>query len=428
MFTQHSTKDGEQIEELSAWLRLALSPGVGNEAARRLLAAFGLPQNIFSQSLLALGQVVSERQALALRSLPEGLEQQVQSTLAWLTMREAAATDAAADSPKAAERGILTLGDALYPPCLLQISDPPVMLYLQGAGLEAKLIHYLQSAPAHDPLRPRAMAMVGSRNPSSYGLENAKRFASSLVEADWLVVSGLALGIDAAAHEGALVGGSTWAVVGTGLDRVYPSRNHALARRIAAQGLMLSEYPLGTPPLAHHFPQRNRIIAGLCQGVLVVEAAVESGSLITARAALEQGREVFAIPGSIHSPQSKGCHSLLRQGAKLVESAKDILEELGGVNSLSDHAARGAAIDPAHAQAAGSSPRGLRFAAAPHAPDDESTDPVLRAMGHEPVGFDALQARCGLDTPTLQAKLLELELMGEVRQLPGALLGRVYRA
>jgi DNA processing protein len=440
MFTQANCEAPEQLEEWRAWLRLSLTPSVGNDGARRLLAAFGLPQHIFNQPLSALCQVVSERQAQALRQVPEGFEQLAQTTLNWLLHRLAAdAKDAGETSPqqRKPERGMLSLGDALYPASLLQTSDPPFLLYVMGAQLEHKLAQHLADTPEHSPHRPHAVAMVGSRNPSNYGLENAQRFAKNLVEQGWLVVSGLALGIDTAAHQGALQAaqdasalsacGATWAVVGTGLDRVYPSRNLSLARSIAAQGLLISEYPLGTPPLAHHFPQRNRIIAGLSAGVLVVEAAVESGSLITARAALEQGREVLAIPGSIHSPQSKGCHSLLRQGAKLVESAQDVLEELEGL----------AGSSPLKTQTGGTLASSKGDSSAKTRPSmaeplaervfAETNDPVLQAMGHEPVGFDALQARCGMATADLQSKLLELELAGELQQLPGGLYGRSYR-
>jgi DNA processing protein len=216
------------------------------------------------------------------------------------------------------------------------------------------------------------------------------------------VVSGLALGVDGAAHEGALAGGApTLAVVGTGLDRVYPRRHLALAHRIAEQGALISEYPLGTPPLPGNFPRRNRLIAGLSQGTLVVEAALQSGSLITARLAAEQGREVFAIPGSIHAPQSRGCHALIRQGAKLVESAQDILEDLRITTPESP--------------------------ARPTTINDPLLDPegLLKAMGFDPVSLDALQARTGLDTATLQARLLELELDGHLGRLPGGLLHRL---
>ena len=219
------------------------------------------------------------------------------------------------------------------------------------------------------------------------------------------VVSGLALGVDGAAHTGALESGApTIAVVGTGLDRVYPRRHLSLAHRIAAHGAIVGEYPLGTPPLQANFPQRNRLIAGLSQGTLVVEATLQSGSLITARMAAEQGREVFAIPGSIHAPQSRGCHALIRQGAKLVESAQDILEDLRLVEPR--------APDTSVAEAF----------------EGEDSDALLTAMGFEPVSLDALQARTGLETAHLQARLLELELDGAVGRLPGGLFQRLGQA
>ncbi|MEZ5706434.1 MAG: DNA-processing protein DprA [Burkholderiaceae bacterium] len=357
-------------EELAAWLRLVLTPGVGNESARKLLAAFGLPKDLFGQPLAALTTVVGERLARALQQAPESLDAEVDQTSRWLGLEN---------------HHLLTLGDAAYPPALLQMSDPPLMLYVVGA----------LGALDH----PNKIAIVGSRNPTPQGQINARQFASALGEAGLCVVSGLALGVDGAAHEGALAAhAATIAVVGTGLDRVYPKRHHDLAHRIAAQGgAIISEYPLGTPPLPAHFPQRNRIIAGLSQGTLVVEAAVASGSLITARLASEMGREVFAIPGSIHAPQARGCHALIRQGAKLVESAQDVLEDLQlgvAAPSISTQSTRSA-----------DDPEGL-----------------LNAMGFDPVGLDALQARTGLDTAALQARMLELELQGFVSRLPGGLL------
>jgi DNA processing protein len=251
--------------------------------------------------------------------------------------------------------------------------------------------------------------MVGSRNPTAQGSINARQFAQALSRAGLTVVSGLALGVDGAAHEGALDGAAddqlaTIAVVGTGLDRVYPKQHRALAHRIAEHGVLLSEYPLGTPPLSANFPKRNRIIAGLSSGTLVVEAAVQSGSLITARLAAEQGKEVFAIPGSIHATQARGCHALIRQGAKLVESARDVLEELR----------------PGMAQPAPSTAPPV-CAAAPE-------DALLETIGFSPVGLDALLARTGLDTATLQARLLELELTGHLARLPGGLFQRLASA
>jgi DNA processing protein len=281
---------------------------------------------------------------------------------------------------------------------LLQTEDPPLMLYAVGR------------LPA---AWPPAVAVVGSRNPTPQGLVNARRFSEALAQAGLTVVSGMALGVDGAAHEGALDAAeagqlATIAVVGTGLDRVYPKRHLALSHRIAQQGLLLSEYPLGTPPLPPNFPKRNRIIAALSQGTLVVEAALQSGSLITARQAAEQGKEVFAIPGSIHSPQSRGCHALLKQGAKLVETAQDVLEELQ--------------LAPASGRLAptlgGDTP----------ADDDEGEDAdssLLQALGFDPVGLDVLVARTGIAPAELQARLLEYELSGDVARLPGGLFQRV---
>ncbi|QJW85950.1 DNA-protecting protein DprA [Ramlibacter terrae] len=291
-----------------------------------------------------------------------------------------------------AQRAILTLGDPDYPGALLQTDDPPLLLYRLGRS---------------DPIPAAAVAVVGSRNPTPQGLQNARRFAKAFAEAGVTVVSGLALGIDGAAHAGALDGAAegalaTVAVIGTGLDRVYPKRHLELAHRIAANGMLLSEYPLGTPPLAENFPRRNRIIAALGRGTLVVEAALQSGSLITARLAAEQGRDVFAIPGSIHSPQARGCHLLLRRGAKLVETAQDVLEDL-----------RLAPAAPAPA-------------VADEPPEGESA--LLQAMGYDPVGLDALIARTGIPAPQLQAQLMELELAGDVARLPGGLFQRVAAA
>jgi DNA processing protein len=358
-------------DELAAWLRLLLTPGIGRGGARQLLAHFGGPQEIFDASAASREQAIGGA-AAALAEPPESFDARAAATWAWLD--------------EGAGRHVVTLGDPDYPASLLDTADPPLLLFAQGR------LALFQ--------RP-AVAMVGSRNATPQGVDNARSFAAHLSRAGFAVVSGLAMGIDGAAHEGALSGpGSTIAVIGTGLDRVYPSRHRTLAHRIAEQGLLLSEFPLGTPPLRENFPQRNRIIAGLCVGTIVVEAAVHSGSLITARLAVESGREVFAIPGSIHSPQSRGCHALIKQGAKLVESADDVLDELRPGQRPS-------------APAPTSSP-------GPAA----TKDPVLDALGHDPAPLDTLLDRTGLPTGELTARLLELELAGRVVRLPGGLFQR----
>lgn len=399
-------------QELGSWLRLVLTPGVGPQAARHLLAAFGTPEQLFAQSEAALRHIVSAPQAQALRREPEGWA--ALNSLTWQWLQSGA-------SPGVA-RTVLTLGDAHYPQALLQIPDPPIMLYAMG-----------QTQAMAQWQAERALAVVGSRNPTPQGAINAREFARSLAESGLCIVSGMALGVDGAAHEGALLGAkpsalATLAVVGTGLDRVYPRQHRELAHQITQRGLILSEYPLGTPPLAAHFPRRNRLISGLTQATLVVEAALQSGSLITAQQALEQGRDVLAIPGSIHSAQSKGCHALIKQGAKLVESAQDVLEELrlpaawapdrvpaslARVEDVVD------VLDVLDAVNADNGPQGDGAA-----PEDE----LLAAMGHEPVSLDALQARCGWPTAPLQAQLLTLELTGQVGRLPGGLFQRITRA
>ncbi|CAN7598876.1 DNA-processing protein DprA [Acidovorax delafieldii] len=384
-------------DELGAWLRLTLTPGIGNGAARRLLARFGLPQSIFQQTEAALQLCVPAAQAKALLEIPQGWEALWQTTAQWL----------ASAVPQGPARAIVSLGDLRYPQALLDTEDPPLLLYLMGPA----------SLLEHQPFpSDRCLAVVGSRNPTAQGAENARLFARALHSAGLTIVSGLALGVDAAAHEGALdsatppcARAATIAVVGTGLDRVYPRKNLDLAHRIAAHGLIVSEYPLGTPPLPGNFPKRNRIISGLSQGTLVVEAALASGSLITARMAAEQGREVFAIPGSIHAPQSRGCHALIRQGAKLVESAQDVLEEL----KIPATTMSGLPHEGANAVGV--------------AVSDGTEDPVLAALGYDPMGLDALVARTGMGASALQVALLELELDGSIARLPGGLFQRVGR-
>jgi DNA processing protein len=358
--------------ELAAWLRLTLVPGVGGEARRALLKNFGLPEAIFAASSGALARVVD-------------------SALAELLLRHDCAADIGAALAWAAQPGnrLLTLADADYPQSLLGSDDPPVLLYAKG---RVELLN-----------RP-ALAIVGSRNATAQGLRDAEAFAKALGESGLCIVSGLALGIDAAAHRGALASAAgTVAVIGTGADRLYPARNEVLARAIAEQGVVISEFPLGTPPLAGNFPRRNRVIAGLALGCLVVEAAPRSGSLITARMAADAGREVFAIPGSIHSPLSHGCHQLIRQGAKLVETARDILEELRWETPLADPA-----VSPAGA--------GLQSA---------QEEQVLAFLGDAPCPLEALAERSGLTPGELLAILLPMELAGRIAQLPGGLYQRL---
>lgn len=374
--------------ELAAWLRLTETPGVGPVAARQLLAAFGLPQDIFAQPYASLAKVLPERQARALIAEPDpALADRIARTVAWV------------NEPGNA---IFTLADRGYPPRLLELPDPPTLLYIKG-----------------DPslLRAAAVGVVGARSATAAGIDNARAFAQALSAASVTVVSGLALGIDMAAHEGGLTGpGRTVAVVGTGLDIVYPARNRALAHRIAEGGLILSEYPLGMGARAENFPRRNRLISGLARGLLVVEAAAQSGSLITARLAAEQGRDVFAIPGSIHSPLAKGCHLLIKQGAKLVETAADILDELGwGRTAAPERPATRAAL--AMAAAAGPAPV---TRAAPSAAETA----LLDALGFDPVDLDTLCERTGQVAAALSAQLLALELDGRVERQPG---GRFLR-
>ena len=355
--------------ELAAWVKLSLTPGLGGQGLRKLLSAFGLPERVLAAGQGALTRIVSAEIAARLHSDADAAA--VDETLKW------AEQDGHA---------ILTLADAGYPQQLLEIPDPPALLYLRGR---------------RELIAGACLAVVGSRNATPQGVANAEQFSRAFSGAGLTIVSGLALGIDAAAHRGGLEGaGSTIAVVGTGADLLYPPRNRALGERIAREGLILSEFALGTPPHGHNFPRRNRVIAGLARGCLVVEAALSSGSLITARLAVEQGRDVFAIPGSIHSPLAKGCHALIKQGAKLVESAQDLLEELG--------------MKPVELPAG----KGGRAA-------DDVTQGLLAHLGHDPSGIDALCARSGLTVNAVSAMLLQLELDGKVASLPGGLYQRI---
>ncbi len=353
---------------LKSWLSLTLIRGLGNESLRTLLREFGSPEAVLSASASSLSLYVKPELARAILSGAD--EAQLTATFQWL-----------ADTNNA----IVTLADSDYPQALLNIADPPVLLYIKG---DRRLLNHA------------TISIVGSRHATHQGINNAESFAESLSNSGFSIISGLAHGIDAAAHRGGLKGkGRSIAVVGTGLDKVYPAANHDLAHDMAKQGLIISEFPIGTPPLAANFPRRNRLISGMGMGCLVVEASLKSGSLITARLAMEQGRDVFAIPGSIHSPQSKGCHALIKQGAKLVEAAQDVLEELGSV-----------------------------IVSSSIVPDDTCIDSELfQFMGDEAVDLDTLQSRSGLTVSELSAMLLSLELDGLVCTLPGGLFQRIYK-
>jgi DNA processing protein len=357
---------------LAGWLRLALTPGLGPSTLRALLREFGLPQAILGRKRSELARFASPA---SLDALDSGTVQE--------------AVERALDWAAQPGRFVVTLSDEAYPQLLLEIADPPPLLYARGD------LELLQ--------RP-GLAVVGSRNATAQGERNAEEFAKALSQAGLTIISGLALGIDAAAHRGGLAAqASTIAVLGTGIDLVYPQRNAALAAQIAERGLLLSEFPLGTPAAAHNFPRRNRLISGLARGCLVIEAAFASGSLITARLAAEQGREVFAVPGSIHSPLAKGCHALIKSGAKLVESADDVLSEFSGFRAT----ARADVTAPAgDAQASG----------------------LLASMGHDPVDVDALCERAGMSAEQVASELLRLELDGRVTALPGGLFQRLEKA
>lgn len=367
----------DRAAAITDWLRLAEASGVGCRSARLLLSVFGSPGAIFRAGAAALAQHVTPAQAQALcaPSTP-AFTALTEATLAWL-----------------AQPGhhLVHLHDPRYPPALAEIADPPLLLHVLGRV---------------DTLAMPHIAVVGSRNASVQGRLDGAAFSKALAAAGLCVVSGLALGIDTAAHEGALDGqGATIAVVGTGLDRVYPARNRALAHRIAQSGCIVSEYALGTPPLASNFPRRNRIISGMAAGVLVIEAAAQSGSLITAQMAAEQGREVFALPGSIHSALAKGCHRLIRDGAQLVETVDEVLAAMQ--------------VSPLAGLATGAAGAGD----ASPAPDD----PLLALLGHEPVAIDDVLARLGLDIAAIGERLLGLELAGLVAQLPGGRVQRIWR-
>jgi DNA processing protein len=355
--------------DIESWIALSLISGLGAESFRKLLQAFGAPEQIFAAGRTALSQIVS---APVTQAICQGIDRQATaSTMAWL-----------ADPLNT----VITLADPDYPANLLEITDPPPLFYLKGR---------------RELLQKPALAIVGSRNATPQGLSDAQAFAKTLSDRGLCIVSGLALGIDAAAHRGGLQGASSSiAVVGTGLDIIYPARNRELAHELAQHGALISEFPLGTPSIGANFPRRNRIISGLSKGCLVVEAALRSGSLITARLAAEQGREVFAIPGSIHSPLAKGCHALIKQGVKLVDSAQDILEDLGW----------------------GTAPADSSQAKPKHGKADQH---VLDCLGFSPTTIDQVVATSGLTAEKVSAMLLKLELDGHVACLPGGFYQRI---
>lgn len=364
------------LDDIQQWLALNQIAGLGNAGLCQLLAKFGTPAAIFSASNKQLREIVSDEIA---QQIGLGVDiDSIAPSLKWLEKDNT---------------HLVTLADEAYPKQLLEINNPPAILYAIGN------LRWLNHP---------SIAMVGSRSATPQGEKNAEEFAESLCHQGLCIVSGMALGIDGAAHRGALkANGATIAVVGTGLDIVYPARHRDLAHQIAERGLIISEFPLGTPSKAQNFPRRNRIISGLSLGCLVVEANIDSGSLISARLAIEQGREVFAIPGSIHSPVAKGCHLLIKQGAKLVENTQDILEEINwkiinkNQNSISPNGSL------AHSGT-----------------DSPQANTVLTSMGFDPIDFDTLQSLTRLTTEVLSSILMLLELENKVTVLAG---GKYHR-
>ncbi|MBK1642136.1 DNA-protecting protein DprA [Chromatium okenii] len=367
-------------DTLAAWLALVEAPGVGARTVAKLLEHFGSPTVIQGASIAQLAAVGLKAASIAAIKNPQpALLPSVQQ---WLCQPNT---------------HLLTLTDPRYPPQLADIHDAPPVLYVRG---DVRLLAEPQ------------IAIVGSRNPTPSGIEITQEFARHLTGYGLTITSGLAQGIDGAAHLGALESGRTIAVFGTGLDRVYPAAHRPLARRIADNGALVSEFPPGSEPLAQNFPRRNRLISGLSLGVLVTEAALKSGSLITARTASEQGREVFAVPGSIRNPLARGCHALLRDGAKLVESAADILAELAPQLRLA--LATTATVD-APAEVAADNLAGM----------DAESRAVLKAMGFDPVAPDEVIERSGFSAQQVSAILLVLELSGHVSSEAGGRYSRI---
>jgi DNA processing protein len=394
----------QDFERLAMWLRLANTPGVGRHGAFKLLQQYHSPQAVFNAADARLAappaqddagppplRALTQADANIARSKRRQVEAEGEGEISLeaarclagpMPERIRALTHASLEWAAQSGNHLVLFGDPEYPPSLQHIADPPLLLYAKG---DLNL------------LRREGVAVVGARNATLQGKSNARQFARALSGAGMPVVSGLALGIDAAAHEGGLDGpGGTVAVIGTGIDRIYPRRNAGLARHIAEEGCLVSEFALGTPAQPEHFPIRNRIIAGMTRATLVIEAAARSGSLITAHAAITAGREVFVLPGSVLSPQSVGCHALIREGARLVATPEHLLEDLG-----------------------------LPMPHAAPAPIDEAAGWLLAALGHDPIGADELATRLQLPPSDMQASLLALELAGVVERLPGGAFQRL---
>jgi DNA processing protein len=365
--------------DTEAWLLVGLASGIGSRYFQRLLNLFGEPQSILSATRNELTELGIPNPAIDALLAQE--HSRIEPSLAWLS-----------DS----NHQLLTLNDKDYPSLLRQTDSPPPLLFLIG---NKKLLHQPQ------------LAIVGSRNPTTTGLENAQDFARCMAAAGFCITSGLAQGIDGAAHMGALKSGSTIAVMGTGPDRIYPANHKSLAHQIADEALLITEFPPGIQARAENFPRRNRIISGLALGTLVVEATLQSGSLITAKLSSEQGREVFAIPGSIHNPQARGCHALIKQGAKLVESAQDIIEELGSLFATLE--------SPVESTPPGEDTEILKR--------DADYQLLDQALGYDPVSVDELIARTGLTAEAVSSMLLLLELEGHVSSAPGGYYCRTDR-
>ena len=387
----------EQHANRAAWLQLVLTSGLGPVTVQELLRQFGLPEDVLAANATALAKVLPPNLIAAIADRSPQRLAQIDANLDW------------AEAP---DRHLIALNEPEYPQQLLNLTDPPPLLWVIG---DVRL------------LQQPCLAIVGSRHASQSGVAHAQAFARALGDAGWTIVSGLAQGIDAAAHRGGLASrASTIAFVGNGLDRVYPAVNRDLAHQIAAQGAIVSEFSLGTPPMRDHFPRRNRLIATIALGTLIVEAARQSGSLITARLAAEAGRDVFAIPGSIDSPLAKGCHALIKQGAKLVESAEDVLGELSRFDVRPDRLQADRQVPNSTSNAAlgamSSSASGSAASAPPAISDEMAGDPaelqaLLQFVGWDPISVDQLAQRSGAAVAQLSSNLLLLELAGRVERL-----------